>query len=114
MAEEGGRGNKHGVFRRVARGAANLVYREIDVRLPVEPVPDGPVLAVKLQALFGLSATPRIVAGRLPLVLHLLSPAQRPIQITRDLASFWANTYPQVKKELFGRYPKHQWPDDPV
>lgn len=72
-----------------------------------------PVLAVKLQELFGLAATPRIVDGRVPVVLHLLSPAQRPIQVTQDLAGFWARTYPEVKKELKGRYPKHPWPDDP-
>lgn len=72
-----------------------------------------PVLAVKLQELFGLAATPRIVDGRVPVVLHLLSPARRPIQVTQDLAGFWARTYPEVKKELKGRYPKHPWPDDP-
>lgn len=72
-----------------------------------------PVLAVKLQELFGLAATPRIVDGRVPVVLHLLSPAQRPIQVTQDLAGFWERTYPEVKKELKGRYPKHPWPDDP-
>ena len=73
-----------------------------------------PVLAVKLQELFGLSETPRIAGGRIPLTLHLLSPAQRPIQVTQDLASFWNNTYAEVKKELKGRYPKHPWPDDPM
>lgn len=72
-----------------------------------------PVLAVKLQELFGLAATPRIAKGRVPLTLHLLSPARRPIQVTRDLASFWSLTYAEVKKELKGRYPKHPWPDDP-
>lgn len=71
------------------------------------------VLAVKLQELFGLGQTPRICAGRIPLTLHLLSPAQRPLQVTRDLKSFWENTYPEVKKEMKGRYPKHPWPDDP-
>ncbi|PJK07375.1 ATP-dependent helicase HrpB [Lysobacteraceae bacterium NML08-0793] len=71
------------------------------------------VLAVKLQELFGLGQTPRICDGRIPLTLHLLSPAQRPLQVTRDLKSFWENTYPEVKKEMKGRYPKHPWPDDP-
>jgi len=80
-----------------------LVYQ------PGEP----PVLAVKLQELFGLEQTPTICDGAVPVVLHLLSPAGRPIQITRDLKSFWHNTYPEVKKELKGRYPKHPWPDDP-
>lgn len=73
-----------------------------------------PVLAVRLQEMFGLSQTPAIVDGRLALLLHLLSPAQRPIQVTADLASFWANTYAEVRKELKGRYPKHVWPDDPL
>jgi ATP-dependent helicase HrpB len=76
---------------------------------PGEP----PVLAVRLQELFGLAETPRVCAGRVPLLLHLLSPAQRPIQVTQDLAGFWHRTYPEVKKELKGRYPKHYWPDDP-
>lgn len=75
---------------------------------------DGPpVLAVRLQELFGLPDTPSICGGRVKVMLHLLSPAQRPIQITRDLKGFWNNTYPEVKKELKGRYPKHHWPDDP-
>lgn len=75
--------------------------------------PEQPVLAVKLQELFGLQETPRIAKGRLPLTLHLLSPAQRPVQVTQDLANFWRNTYFEVKKELKVRYPKHYWPDDP-
>jgi ATP-dependent helicase HrpB len=72
-----------------------------------------PVLAVKLQELFGLAQTPSLAQGKQPVMLHLLSPAQRPIQVTQDLESFWHNTYPEVKKELKGRYPKHPWPDDP-
>jgi len=72
-----------------------------------------PVLAVKLQELFGLADTPRIAQGRVPVTLHLLSPAQRPIQVTQDLRGFWERTYPEVKKELKGRYPRHPWPDDP-
>lgn len=77
--------------------------------------PDGspPVLAVKLQELFGLADTPRVNAGRIPVMLHLLSPAQRPIQVTQDLRSFWNSTYPEVRKELRGRYSKHPWPEDP-
>ena len=75
------------------------------------PVP--PVLAVKLQELFGLADTPRIADGRVPLTLHLLSPAGRPLQVTQDLRGFWERTYPDVKKEMKGRYPKHPWPDDP-
>jgi ATP-dependent RNA helicase HrpB len=72
-----------------------------------------PVLAVKLQELFGLADTPRVADGRVPLTLHLLSPGGKPLQITRDLRSFWDRTYPEVKKEMKGRYPKHPWPDDP-
>lgn len=72
-----------------------------------------PVLAVKLQELFGLADTPRIANGHVPLTLHLLSPAGRPLQVTRDLKGFWERTYPEVKKEMKGRYPKHPWPDDP-
>ncbi|MCG5510887.1 ATP-dependent helicase HrpB [Ectothiorhodospira lacustris] len=73
-----------------------------------------PVLAARLQWLFGLKETPRIAGGRVPLLVHVLSPAQRPVQITSDLAGFWSRTYPEVKKDLKGRYPKHAWPDDPL
>ncbi|MBP3983976.1 ATP-dependent helicase HrpB [Pseudoxanthomonas helianthi] len=72
-----------------------------------------PVLAVKLQELFGLAETPRIADGRVPLLLHLLSPGGKPLQVTRDLRGFWERTYPEVKKEMKGRYPRHPWPDDP-
>jgi len=72
-----------------------------------------PVLAVKLQELFGLAETPRVARGRVAVLLHLLSPARRPIQVTQDLGNFWNSVYPEVKKELKGRYPKHPWPDDP-
>jgi ATP-dependent helicase HrpB len=72
-----------------------------------------PILAVKLQELFGLADTPRVGAGRIPVTLHLLSPAGRPIQVTQDLKGFWERTYPEVRKELKGRYPRHPWPDDP-
>jgi ATP-dependent helicase HrpB len=72
-----------------------------------------PVLAVRLQELFGLSETPRIANGRQVLKLHLLSPARRPVQVTQDLASFWSTTYAEVKKDLKGRYPKHYWPENP-
>jgi ATP-dependent helicase HrpB len=74
---------------------------------------DLPVLAVKLQELFGLAETPTIAGGRVAVLLHLLSPAGRPLQVTRDLKGFWDCSYHQVKKEMKGRYPKHPWPDDP-
>lgn len=73
-----------------------------------------PVLAVRLQELFGLQQTPSILQGCYPLLLHLLSPASRPMQVTQDLASFWKNTYNEVKKELRGKYKKHYWPDNPL
>ena len=73
-----------------------------------------PILAVRLQELFGLAETPRIAQGRLQVKLHLLSPARRPVQVTQDLANFWRSTYSEVKKDLKGRYPKHYWPDDPL
>ena len=73
-----------------------------------------PILAVRLQELFGLSDTPQIAGGRQTVKLHLLSPARRPVQVTQDLANFWSSTYAEVKKDLKGRYPKHYWPDDPL
>ncbi len=73
-----------------------------------------PVLAVKLQECFGWKASPRVVDGRVAVLLHLLSPARRPLQVTADLASFWANGYPAVRREMRGRYPKHPWPEDPL
>ncbi|MCW5750334.1 MAG: ATP-dependent helicase HrpB [Alphaproteobacteria bacterium] len=76
--------------------------------------PEGPVLAVRLQEMFGLRETPRVAGGQVALLLHLLSPAHRPVQVTRDLASFWASGYAQVKADLRGRYPRHHWPDDPL
>jgi ATP-dependent helicase HrpB len=72
-----------------------------------------PVLPVKLQEMFGCADTPTIADGTVAVILHLLSPAQRPIQVTQDLRGFWERTYPEVKKELKGRYPRHPWPDDP-
>ena len=73
-----------------------------------------PVLAVRLQEMFGLADTPRIADGRIAVLLHLLSPARRPVQITQDLAGFWQTSYHDVKKDLKGRYPKHHWPDNPL
>lgn len=100
--------------------------RELDEQAPEQyEMPSGqrvridysgnePVLAARVQQFFGLRETPAIGSGRLPLLLHLLSPAKRPVQVTRDLASFWKNTYPDVRKDLRGRYPKHAWPEDPL
>jgi ATP-dependent helicase HrpB len=83
-------------------------------RLPIDYSGEVPVLAVRLQEMFGTAETPAVADGRQPLLLHLLSPAGRPAQVTRDLAGFWKNAYIEVKKELKGRYPKHYWPDDPL
>jgi ATP-dependent helicase HrpB len=75
---------------------------------------DPPVLAVRVQDMFGTSETPTVAGGRLPVVLHLLSPAGRPVQVTSDLAGFWSGSWNEVRKEMAGRYPKHGWPDDPA
>jgi ATP-dependent helicase HrpB len=87
--------------------------RAIEYRLDDHGEPAPPVLAVKLQELFGLAQTPRVADGRVPLLLHLLSPGGKPLQVTADLHNFWATTYAEVKKEMKGRYPRHPWPDDP-
>jgi ATP-dependent helicase HrpB len=84
-------------------------------RIPVDYAdPEAPVLAVRLQELFGARETPAVLDGRVPLVLHLLSPAHRPVQVTRDLAGFWRSSYADVRKDMRGRYPRHPWPDDPL
>jgi len=84
-------------------------------RLPLDyTAPDGPALNVRLQEMLGEAETPRVAGGRVAVLLHLLSPAGRPLQVTRDLAGFWRGSYAQVKAEMKGRYPKHFWPDDPL
>ena len=83
-------------------------------RLPVDYTADPPILAVRLQEMFGQEHTPVVADGRQSLVVHLLSPAGRPVQITQDLAGFWQNGYNAVRKDLRGRYPKHYWPEDPL
>ena len=84
-------------------------------RVPIDySDPAAPMLAVRLQEMFGLADTPRVGGGRVPLTLHLLSPAQRPIQVTRDLAGFWRTSYFDVRREMRGRYPKHDWPEEPL
>jgi ATP-dependent helicase HrpB len=82
-------------------------------RIAVDYTGGVPTLAVRLQEVFGLGASPRIADGRVPVTLELLSPARRPVQVTRDLESFWSRGYHEVRKELKGRYPKHYWPEDP-
>jgi ATP-dependent helicase HrpB len=101
-------------MRRLDEGAPTHLTVPSGSRIAVQYAADSaPVLAVKLQELFGLAETPTIAWGRAPLVMHLLSPAGRPIQVTSDLRNFWNKVYPEVKKELKGRYPRHPWPDDP-
>lgn len=119
-------------FKRIPLGAALAAMlpwdkaQKLDAETPTHlPVPSGsrvavdytavggPVLAVKLQELFGLQATP-VVGGNIPVTIHLLSPAGRPLQVTRDLAGFWRNGYQAVRSEMRGRYPKHPWPENPL
>ena len=84
-------------------------------RIPIDYTdPAAPALAVRLQEVFGLQESPRVLGGRVPLTMQLLSPAHRPVQVTRDLAGFWRTSYFDVRKELRGRYPKHEWPEDPL
>jgi len=84
-------------------------------RVPIDyDDPEGPKLAIRVQELFGLAAHPAIAGGRVPLIIELLSPAHRPVQVTRDLPGFWRGSYAAVRSEMRGRYPKHPWPDDPL
>jgi ATP-dependent helicase HrpB len=83
-------------------------------RVPLDYSGEAPALDVRIQEMFGLAETPRIAGGRVPVLLRLLSPARRPVQVTSDLAGFWANSYRAVRADLRGRYPKHPWPDDPL
>ncbi|KYF58537.1 hypothetical protein BE08_13315, partial [Sorangium cellulosum] len=73
-----------------------------------------PSLASRLQDFFGMAEGPRVAGGRVPVVLHLCAPNQRPVQVTTDLSGFWARHYPAIARELRRRYPKHAWPDDPA
>ncbi len=100
--------------RRLDEGAPTHLQVPSGARKRLRYTPgESPVLAVKLQEMFGLADTPRVAWGKVAVTLHLLSPAQRPIQVTQDLRGFWGRTYAEVKKELKGRYPKHPWPEDP-
>lgn len=105
---------RHDQLRFVEEQAPTHISVPSGSMIPVEYVQgQPPVLAVKLQEMFGLADTPKVAGGRVAVTLHLLSPARRPIQVTQDLRSFWNSTYAEVKKELRGRYPRHPWPDDP-
>jgi ATP-dependent helicase HrpB len=84
-------------------------------RVPVDYVDDlAPCASMRMQEVFGLAATPRIGGGAVPVTFKLLSPAHRPLQVTRDLASFWRNAYVDVRKDMRGRYPRHYWPENPL
>ena len=99
----------HSVF--VIRLITNLCHQLYSIVTSYSPC--APVLAVRLHELFGLPETLAINEGRNRVMIHLLSPAYRPVQVTQDLRSFWENTYQEVRKELRIRYPKHHWPEDP-
>jgi ATP-dependent helicase HrpB len=108
---------------RLSRAQLKALDREAPERLVVPsgrrarldyPAEGPPVLAVKLQELFGLRETPRLARGQVAVLIHLLAPNGRPVQVTRDLESFWKTGYPEVRRELRGRYPKHPWPEDPL
>ncbi|MGL4489898.1 MAG: ATP-dependent helicase C-terminal domain-containing protein, partial [Rhizobiaceae bacterium] len=81
---------------------------------PIRYEDDEPVLAIRVQELFGLKIHPSIAAGKIPLLLELLSPAHRPVQLTRDLPGFWQGSWADVRSDLRGRYPRHFWPEDPA
>jgi len=100
--------------RRLEEEAPTHIVVPSGSRIPVDYSSDDPALEVRLQEMFGLADTPRIAGGRVPLVLRLLSPARRPVQVTTDLAGFWAGSYKAVRADLRGRYPKHHWPEDPM
>tara|TARA_R110001599_G_scaffold229445_2_gene428659 strand:- start:76 stop:534 length:459 start_codon:yes stop_codon:yes gene_type:complete len=100
------------------KSLSKLAPTHLDVpsgsRVRLDYSAEEPILAVKLQELFGQTHTPTVVDGKAPVLLHLLSPARRPVQVTRDLAGFWKGSYFEVRKDLKGRYPRHPWPDDPL
>jgi ATP-dependent helicase HrpB len=110
---------KAGLSRDQRRTLDRLAPSHIEVpsgsRMPIDySSPAGPVLAVRLQEMFGLAETPAIASGRVPLTLHLLSPASRPLAVTADLSSFWKNTYTSIRRQMQARYPRHHWPEDPM
>ena len=105
----------HEQHRRLDRLAPTHITVPSGSRLPIDYVQsESPVLEVRLQEMFGCKDTPCVAGGKIPLMLHLLSPAKRPVQVTQDLAGFWKRAYYDVRKELRGRYPKHHWPEDPL
>ena len=94
------------------REAPERIQVPSGTRIRLDYAPEIPVLAVRIQEMFGAAATPTVAGGRQPVLLHLLSPAGRPMQVTQDLAGFWERHYPSVRRQLRRRYPKHPWPED--
>jgi ATP-dependent helicase HrpB len=105
----------HGLRRRLDAEAPTHFLAPSGSQVPIDyEAPEGPKLSIRVQELFGLDRHPTIAAGRVPLVVELLSPAHRPVQVTRDLPGFWRGSYAAVKSDMRGRYPRHPWPDDPL
>ena len=105
----------HGLRRRLDAEAPTHFEAPSGSRIPIDyEAQEGPKLAVRVQELFGLARHPTIAGGRVALVVELLSPAHRPVQVTRDLPGFWRGSYAAVRAEMRGRYPRHPWPDDPL
>jgi ATP-dependent helicase HrpB len=102
-------------IRDLERLAPEFIRAPTGSRIRIQYAPgQAPVLAVRLQEMFGQTDTPRVGGGAVPVLLHLLSPAGRPLAVTQDLRSFWQNTYGGVRKEMRGKYPRHEWPEDPL
>jgi ATP-dependent helicase HrpB len=105
----------YGLRRRLDAEAPTHFEAPSGSRVPIDyEAEEGPKLAIRVQELFGLAQHPTIAGGRVPLVIELLSPAHRPVQVTRDLPGFWRGSYAAVRSEMRGRYPRHPWPDDPL
>ncbi len=112
LLKSGLTGEQLRLLNQMAPETINIAGRR-NVRVNYEP-DKAPWIASRLQDFFGMTDSPKIAAGRASLVIHLLAPNQRPVQVTSDLAGFWQRTYPQVRRELSRRYPRHQWPENPL
>jgi ATP-dependent helicase HrpB len=104
----------HPLPRRLEKEAPTHFTAPTGSAIPIEYSEEGPKVAIRVQELFGLNTHPAIANGKTPLILELLSPGHRPVQVTRDLPAFWRGSYAAVKSEMRGRYPRHPWPDDPA
>jgi ATP-dependent helicase HrpB len=105
----------HGQQRKLDELAPTHITLPTGTRTPIDYLDDNaPCASMRMQEVFGLAATPRIGGGAVPVTFKLLSPAHRPLQVTRDLASFWRNAYVEVRKDMRGRYPRHYWPENPL